>query len=281
MFDPYHKWLGIPKKQRPPTYYQLLGIAPDETDAEVITEAALRQAAHVRNYQASPYAQQCSDLLNEIVQAKSTLLNAARRKEYDARLAQGKGPTPSGSRTNIPPLVARPTAPAPWAGTPMATLCESLVRNGLYTLDELRQILEQWASEASDPGNVDRFRRWLSTRQPLAESPPLRSAPGQQRRDGHELGPPPEALSSPGGMAQPPPAAVPQPASSAVEASPAGMSSSSTSETDLALSLSQREDRLANWRHGPTRRDGAAFTLGALGTVVVAVLIRLIRFLLP
>src|SRR5205823_2350879 len=35
-FDPYHKWLGIPKDQRPPTLYQLLGVSPQETDAEVL-----------------------------------------------------------------------------------------------------------------------------------------------------------------------------------------------------------------------------------------------------
>ena len=43
MFDPYHKWLGIPKDQRPPTFYQLLGITPGEEDVEVIEEAAIRQ----------------------------------------------------------------------------------------------------------------------------------------------------------------------------------------------------------------------------------------------
>ncbi len=47
MFDPYHKWLAIPKDQRPPTHYQLLGVSPTETDVEVIDEAALRQMAHV------------------------------------------------------------------------------------------------------------------------------------------------------------------------------------------------------------------------------------------
>ena len=56
MFDPYHRWLGIPRHLRPPTYYQLLGIAVDETDAEVIAEAALRQTSHVRTYQAGPHA---------------------------------------------------------------------------------------------------------------------------------------------------------------------------------------------------------------------------------
>src|SRR5436190_24287039 len=75
MFDPYHRWLGIPRDQRPPTYYQLLGIAADETDAEVIQEAALRQTSHVRLYQTGPYAAQATTILNEIGQARAVLLN--------------------------------------------------------------------------------------------------------------------------------------------------------------------------------------------------------------
>jgi len=86
MFDPYHRWLAIPQGQRPPTYYQLLGIAPNETDAEVIQEAALRQASHIRTYQTGRYAKESQALLNEIGQAKVTLLNPEKRKEYDARL---------------------------------------------------------------------------------------------------------------------------------------------------------------------------------------------------
>jgi serine/threonine protein kinase len=92
MLDPYHRWLGIPRDQRPPTYYQLLGIAPDEDDPEVIQEAALRQTSHVRTYQTGPYAQQSTTLLNEIAQARATLLNPVRRKEYDARLRLEAGP---------------------------------------------------------------------------------------------------------------------------------------------------------------------------------------------
>jgi hypothetical protein len=86
MFDPYHKWLGIPQDQRPPTYYQLLGIAPNETDREVIAEASIRQTSHVRTYQTGPRAQQCIELLNEIARARSTLLDPVKRKEYDASL---------------------------------------------------------------------------------------------------------------------------------------------------------------------------------------------------
>src|SRR5262249_776735 len=88
MFDPYHKWLGIPKKHRPPTHYQLLGISPEETDAEVIEEATVRQTSHVRAYQIGPQAKECTRILNEIALARTTLLNPAKRKEYDAQLRQ-------------------------------------------------------------------------------------------------------------------------------------------------------------------------------------------------
>ena len=59
MFDPYHKWLGIPEDQRPPTYYQLLGVAANEGDAEVIQEG-LSAKRRVRTYQTGPFAQQCT-----------------------------------------------------------------------------------------------------------------------------------------------------------------------------------------------------------------------------
>src|SRR5436309_11887280 len=86
MFDPYHKWLGIPKECRPPTHYQLLGITQSEQDPEVIEEAAIRQTTHVRIYQIGPHAAQATRILNEISQARVTLLDPAKRKDYDAGL---------------------------------------------------------------------------------------------------------------------------------------------------------------------------------------------------
>src|SRR5262245_5894942 len=109
MFDPYHQWLAIPRDQRPPTYYQLLGVAPDEGDAEVIAEAALRQTSHVRTYQAGPHAQRCIELLNEIARAKTTLLDPAKRKEYDATLTR-KPATPAPET----PDEESPVGPDPW-----------------------------------------------------------------------------------------------------------------------------------------------------------------------
>jgi hypothetical protein len=91
MFDPYHKWLGIPKQQQPPNYYRLLGIDPGETDPEVIEEMAIRQTAHVRTYQTGPHAEECSRLLGEIAQAAGALLDPARRRAYDQRLGRQRG----------------------------------------------------------------------------------------------------------------------------------------------------------------------------------------------
>src|SRR5262245_39327981 len=87
MFDPYHRWLGIPKHARPPTHYQLLGLAHGEDDLEVIDEAAIRQTTHVRAYQIGPHAEQCTRLLNEIALAKATLLNPAKKRAYDELFA--------------------------------------------------------------------------------------------------------------------------------------------------------------------------------------------------
>src|SRR5262245_22958775 len=104
-FDPYAKWLGIPKHQRPPTMYHLLGIATDEPDPEVIEEAVIRPSSHVRTYQAGQYAKEASQILTEIAQARITLLDAEKRNAYDWTLAK-----------KDPPLYAvanGPDAPAP------------------------------------------------------------------------------------------------------------------------------------------------------------------------
>jgi hypothetical protein len=93
MFDAYHQWLGIPPAHRPPTHYQLLGIAPDEADLEVIKEAALRQTSHVRTYQTGPRTKECTQLLNEIAHARTTLLDAAARRAYDATFPRPTLPT--------------------------------------------------------------------------------------------------------------------------------------------------------------------------------------------
>lgn len=88
-FDAYHKWLGIPPDQRPPTHYQLLGISPGEVDVEVIESAAVRQMAYVRNFQIGEHAEVCRGILEELVMARATLIDPAKRRNYDARIGVG------------------------------------------------------------------------------------------------------------------------------------------------------------------------------------------------
>jgi WD40 repeat protein len=88
VFDPYHKWLGISKADRPVTFYKLLGLSNGESDAEVIEEAAIRQTTHLRAYQVGAHAAECTRLLNEVATARQVLINPVKRKEYDAKLAQ-------------------------------------------------------------------------------------------------------------------------------------------------------------------------------------------------
>lgn len=53
-FDPYHKWLGIPPHEQPPSHYRLLRIAPFESDAEVIENAYKKEMADRACREAKP-----------------------------------------------------------------------------------------------------------------------------------------------------------------------------------------------------------------------------------
>jgi hypothetical protein len=85
-FDPYHKWLGIPREQQPPDYYRLLAIQPFESDPDVIQAAADQRMAHLRNYQTGPHSDFSQRLLNEVASARVCLLNEAKKAAYDERL---------------------------------------------------------------------------------------------------------------------------------------------------------------------------------------------------
>ena len=87
-FDPYHSWLAIPKDKRPPTHYQLLGISPDEQDADAIEAAILQRTAYVRNYQAGVHRDVACKVLDEIAQAAVTIRDPSKRQKYDADLAR-------------------------------------------------------------------------------------------------------------------------------------------------------------------------------------------------
>ena len=85
-FDPYFKWLGIPKADQPPHAYRLLGIELFESDTDVISNAVDGRMAQVKNFQTGKFSAASQKLLNEIAAAKVCLLRPEKKAEYDERL---------------------------------------------------------------------------------------------------------------------------------------------------------------------------------------------------
>lgn len=117
-FDPYHKWLGIPPHQQPPTHYRLLGLEPFEADLDVIQAAAARQMAHLQTYKIGPQSECSQQLLNEIARAKVCLLDPHSKTEYDRKLRGLEKPAvspglPAAKDTAESPKPAAPLRPIP------------------------------------------------------------------------------------------------------------------------------------------------------------------------
>ena len=87
-FDGYYKWLAIPPYEQPPSHYRLLGLALFEADPDVLANAADKQMAHVRSFQAGQHSALSQKILNEIAAARICLLNAAKKAEYDEKLRE-------------------------------------------------------------------------------------------------------------------------------------------------------------------------------------------------
>jgi sulfatase modifying factor 1 len=112
-FDPYHIWLGIPETEKPISKYRLLGIADFEDNREVISAAAEQRTIYLRTLQAGEHEVLVAQLLNEVSQARVTLLNADQKAEYDEGLRKQQAPEPVPEQTPVPiPVVQAPT-PAP------------------------------------------------------------------------------------------------------------------------------------------------------------------------
>lgn len=115
-FDPYVEWLGIRDSTRPPYHYRLLAIELFESDPDVIANAADRQMAFLRTLQTGGRVQESQQLLSEVAAAKTCLLNATRKDQYDAWLReQLRGRQPAPAETGLPVVgdAAKAAASAP------------------------------------------------------------------------------------------------------------------------------------------------------------------------
>ena len=92
-FDPYYKWLGIPTDQRPPNFYQLVGVQLFEKDFDVISSACDQRMAHLRTFSTGQNRDLAEQLLNEVSAARVTLLNPRLKAGYDSNL-RAKYPPP-------------------------------------------------------------------------------------------------------------------------------------------------------------------------------------------
>jgi hypothetical protein len=111
-FDPYLAWLGIATTARPPSHYQLLGVAEFEVDGAKIASAADRRMAEIRSYQTGPRGRYTQKLLNELSLARRCLLDPRTKSAYDQGLAQQRM-APATCEPMAPPLAEPPAAPPP------------------------------------------------------------------------------------------------------------------------------------------------------------------------
>jgi hypothetical protein len=159
-FDPYHRWLGIPPKQQPPTLYRFLGLELFESDVEVIRDAAEQRMGHVRTYQLGKHSELSQKIPNELAAAKVRLLDPAEKAAYDALLrASLVGQAPA---TGHPPTGEGAQSPSVAASRPPAR-----------DLSDLLDDVEREAAPLPPLGTAPRRRRsrWLSTGQ-QAPTPP-------------------------------------------------------------------------------------------------------------
>ncbi len=69
-FDPYYKWLGIPREEQPPNLYRLLGLRVFESDPDVISNAADQRMALLKTFATGNHTELSETLLNEVARAR-------------------------------------------------------------------------------------------------------------------------------------------------------------------------------------------------------------------
>lgn len=85
-FDPYRKWLGIPKERQSPNFYELLAITLDEDDPDVIGAAVEQRRRFIESKRGEGREAAVAEILYQIGEAEVTLLDPAMRRDYDRRV---------------------------------------------------------------------------------------------------------------------------------------------------------------------------------------------------
>jgi hypothetical protein len=190
-FNPFKEWLKTPGGTRPEHYYALLGLAPFESDRELIAQAADKLRSRVRRIRPGDHMTEWQELLDEIGAARECLLDAEAKAAYDAEL-RGRGRR-----------VAKPKTRA--SATPKASEAPLATPPGVKPKAAPRK-----PAVAEEPPVPPWLKKPAATEQAVGKSepqePPL--PPWLQKRDAPTSAPPssvPEPPPAPWLQAPPPP----------------------------------------------------------------------------
>ncbi|MCL6501204.1 MAG: hypothetical protein K6T86_00875 [Pirellulales bacterium] len=198
-FDPYLAWLEIPPHRRPPTHYDLLGLAAFESDLTRIEQAALERLERVRRYKVGKREDAAATLERELATAWDCLRDAERKRTYDA-LLRGSITLP-----DSPQQTVSETSPSSQADQPQTAVLISSPHETVGDAANSNLIIAELVSQASPPGCA------------AAGAPqgPLDRTPGQNQLAGNpfaaaKIGPAPPTVASQPYTTALPPKVVPQ-----------------------------------------------------------------------
>lgn len=89
--DAAYELLGIPHATQPVDAYRLLGIACDESNPEVIRNAAARQILFVRQLSTGRFASIAGELIQRLTAARESLLDQSRHEHHATRRRRAGG----------------------------------------------------------------------------------------------------------------------------------------------------------------------------------------------
>lgn len=92
--DIYTRWLAIPPGNRPPHYYELLGLPLFSAEREQIESAARKQFRRIKPFQDHEdrdTREAVQDVMNQIASARVTLTDPQKKDQYDQSLAAKLG----------------------------------------------------------------------------------------------------------------------------------------------------------------------------------------------
>lgn len=111
-FDPYLEWLGI-EGEGIPTHYELLALAPKESDRVVIQEGADARLAQVKSIRPGAHRAIWEQLIAYIEEVRAILLDPRAKAEYDATLPDVPPSPPRAPAAILAVPPGMPSVPSP------------------------------------------------------------------------------------------------------------------------------------------------------------------------